>query len=259
MIDLHSHILYGIDDGSASLDESLAMCRMAAADGVTHIVATPHSPASSASRNYSADLIRQRVEELQTSLNEQGVSLTVLAGTEIRYHADMLTQLKQGALLSYPNTSTILLEVPNNALPSAIEHAVFVAQAAGYRVILTHPERCAVVQRDPNVLLSLIERGTLMQVTAAALTGEQGDLLLHTAEALLTHGMVHLLASDTHGLPPRRAPLLSLGRARAAALIGDAQAEALVTTIPAAILNKAPVTLPPPRPIDRSRWKVWRS
>ncbi len=92
-----------------------------------------------------------------------------------------------------------------------IERAVFAAQAAGYRVILTHPERCVAVQRDPNTLLPLVERGAYMQLTAAALTGDQGEHLRATAEALLTHGMAQLLASDAHGLPPRRAPILSAG------------------------------------------------
>jgi protein-tyrosine phosphatase len=143
-------------------------------------------------------------------------------------------------------------------LPPMIERAVFAVQAAGYRLVLTHPERCIAVQRDPNTLLPLIERGAYMQLTAAALTGEQGERLRATAEALVTHGMAQLLASDAHGMPPRRAPILSAARARAAALIGAAAAEALVSTTPAAILQGAPLQLPPPRPVERSRWRVWR-
>ena len=258
MIDLHSHILYGLDDGAATLDESLAMCRMAAADGIAIIAATPHSPASSAGHFYNTVLLRERLAEISAALAAEGSALEIIAGTEIRYSAEMTDQLRRGALLSYAASQTILLEVANNAPAPIIERAVFAAQAAGYRVILTHPERCVAVQRDPNTLLPLVERGALMQLTAAALTGDQGEGLRATAEALLTHGMAQLLASDAHGLPPRRPPILSTARARAAALVGDQAADALVSATPAAILSGAPLHVPLPRRIERSRWRVWR-
>jgi protein-tyrosine phosphatase len=258
MVDLHSHILYGLDDGAATLEETLAMCRMAAADGIQIIAATPHSPASSAGRNYDPALIRERIAQLRAELTAEGTTLEIVAGTEIRYDAGAVEQLRRGALLPYADSHTVLLELSNSAPPTLIEQAVFVIQAAGYQVILTHPERFAAVQQNPNVLLPLVERGAYMQLTAAALTGEQGERLRTTAEALLTHDMAHVLASDAHGMPPRRAPILSAARARAAALIGAAAAQALVSTTPAAILRGAPLQLPQPRPVERSKWRLWR-
>src|SRR5262249_62048728 len=112
------------------------------------------------------------------------------------------------------------------------ETALFHLQIACYRVVLAHPERIVEVQQDPNRLLPLIERGVLMQLTAAALLGEQGERLRTTAETLLTHGMAHILASDTHGVPPRRSPLLARARDRAAALRGPQAATALAATTP---------------------------
>src|SRR5207253_8871449 len=127
-------------------------------------------------------------------------------------------------------------------------------QVAGYRVVLAHPERIVEVQQDPNQLLPLIERGVLMQITAAALLGEQGERLRSAAETLLTHGMAHILASDTHGLPPRRPPLLAAARDRAASLVGQATAIALVTSNPAAVLQGQPLRLAQPRPITHHGW-----
>jgi protein-tyrosine phosphatase len=258
MVDLHSHILYGLDDGAATLEEALAMCRMAAADGIRVLAATPHSPASGASRSYDPALIRERIAELRAALSAEGTTLEIVAGTEIRYDADLVEQLRRGALLPYADSHTVLLEMSHSAPPALIEQAIFAVQAAGYRVVLTHPERIAAVQQNPNTLLPLAERGALMQLTAAALTGEQGERLQATAEALLTHGMAHVLASDAHGTPPRRAPVLSAARDRAAVLLGAEAAAALVSATPAAILHDTPLHVPPPRPVERSRWRVWR-
>jgi protein-tyrosine phosphatase len=257
MIDLHSHILYGLDDGTGTLEEALAFGRYAAADGIRVIAATPHSPGSTACRNYDPVTIQQRLDILNAALAAEDVPLEVVAGTEIYYDGDVLDRLKKGALLPYAHSQTILLELPHGAIPPLLDTVLFNLQIAGYRIVLAHPERLPDVQHDPNRLLPLITRGVLMQLTAAALTGEQGARLQAIAETLLTHGMVHLLASDAHGLPPRRPPALSAALARAAELIGPAAANGLVTTTPAAILQHQPLPLPPPRPVAHHgrRWR----
>ena len=251
MIDLHSHILYDMDDGALTLAESLAMARMAAADGTRVLVATPHGPGSSGCRHYDPDLIRARVGEINAALAAEQIALELGAGTEICYESDVVERLKRGQLLTYGNTRTVLLELSRNTMPPMLENTLFNLQVAGYRVVLAHPERIVEVQQDANRLLLLIERGVLMQLTAAALLGEQGERLRIAAETLLTHGMAHFLASDTHGLPPRRPPLLSAARDRAAALIGQGAATALVTSNPAAVLHGLPLRLAPPRPVTQ--------
>lgn len=258
MFDLHSHILYDLDDGAQTLDEALAMGRMAAADGVRLIAATPHSPPSLGSRHYDSAIIRERVASLNTALSAEQIAIEVVAGTEICYDGNILERLQRGALLPYGASRAILLELPYESFPPALTELLFNLQVAGYRVVLAHPERIADVQHDPNRLLPLIERGVLMQLTAGALLGEQGERLRQTAETLLIHGMIHILASDAHGLPPRRPPLLGAARARAAALVGEALADTLVDTIPAAVLAGHQPRLPPPRPIERQRSRWWR-
>jgi len=251
MIDLHSHILYDMDDGALTLAESLAMARMAAADGVRVVAATPHSPGSSGCRHYDLALIRARLGEINAALAAEQIALELVGGTEICYDSDVVERLKRGELLTYGQSRTILLELSHNTLPPLLENMLFNVQVAGYRVVLAHPERIVEVQQDPNRLLPLIERGVLMQITAAALLGEQGQRLQSAAETLLTHGMAHILASDTHGLPPRRPPLLAAARDRAATLIGEAAATALVDSNPSAVLYGQHFRLAPPRAVTQ--------
>lgn len=255
MIDLHSHILYDLDDGTRTLDESIAVARMAAADGTRVMAATPHSRGSTACRHYDPSLIRERVAALNAALAAEQVPLEIIDGTEIAYDGDIVDQLKRGALLTYGRGRAILLELAYGEIPPAFDTALFNLQVAGYRVVLAHPERIREVQHDPNCLLPLIERGVLMQITAEALTGEQGERMRATTETLLTHGMAHLLASDGHGLPPRRPPVLTPAVARAAALVGPDVASALVTTTPAAILHDQPLRLAPPQPVTQHGWR----
>jgi protein-tyrosine phosphatase len=257
MIDLHSHILYDLDDGAWTLAESLTMAELAAADGTRVIAATPHGPGSIACRNYDPARVRARVDELNSALAGARIQLEVVAGTEICYDAGIVERLGRGELLAYGRGRSILLELAGNSLPPTLEQALFNLQVAGYRVVLAHPERIVEVQHDPNRLLPLIERGVLMQITAQALTGEQGERLRATAETLVTHGMAHILASDAHGVPPRRPPHLAAARDRAAALIGQAAA-ALVTSTPAAVLHGQPLRLPPPRPVAQPHGRFWR-
>jgi protein-tyrosine phosphatase len=251
MIDLHSHILHGLDDGARTLEESLAMARLAVADGITVMAATPHSPASTACLIYEPAVIRARTSRLMAALAAEGIALQVVVGTEIAYEPAMAEKLNRGMLLPYVGTRTVLLEPPWGRLPANFAAAVFTIQLAGYRVLLAHPERLADVQEDPNVLVPLVERGVLVQLTAQALTGGQGDSMRELSETLLLHGLVHVLASDAHGPSPRRVPALAFARQRAADLLGEAAATALVYDTPRALLDGLAIQLPTPQPITR--------
>jgi protein-tyrosine phosphatase len=256
MIDLHSHILFDLDDGALTLAESLAMAEIAARDGTQVIAATPHGPGSSACRFYDPTEIRARVAKLNAALAAEHIPLEVVAGTEICYGAGVIERLKRGELLTYGDSKSILLELAQNTLPPGLNNVIFNLQVAGFRIVLAHPERIVEVQQNPNLLLPLIERGVLMQITADALVGGQGERLRGTAETLLTHGMAHLIASDTHGVAPRRTPRLAPARERAAALVGADAAAALVAATPAAVLHGQPIRIPTPRPVERAR-KGW--
>lgn len=256
MIDLHSHILFDVDDGALTLAESLAMAEVAARSGTRVIAATPHSPGSTACRTYDPALFRERIAAINAALADEGLPIEVVAGTEICFTPAIVERLQRGQLLAYGRSRAILLELVAAEIPTTFDTAVFNLQVAGYRVLLAHPERIAEVQREPNRLVPLAQRGVLMQLTADALVGGQGERLRATAETLLTHGLAHVLASDAHGVGPRRPPVLAAARERAAELVGADAANALVQATPAALLYDQPLRLPPPRPIEppRSRW-----
>jgi protein-tyrosine phosphatase len=255
MIDLHSHILHDLDDGPPTLAGSLEMARTALADGITTMAATPHGR-SVFSRRYSVELLQTRLSELRVALAAADLPLEVVPGTELFCAVDLPAQLKAGALLPYGTSRTVLVEFPGDVLSAAIEQMAFALQIAGYRVLIAHPERIKVVQRDPNVLIPLIERGVLMQLTADALTGKQGAHLRQIAETLLDRRMVHVIASDAHGAHLQRMPFMAPARRRAAEILDAAAAEMLVRTTPAALLRDAPVETPAPKRITPRRW--WR-
>ncbi len=253
MIDLHSHILPNFDDGARSLEDALLIAKTALEDGITTMAATPHG-LSDFNPRYSVQLLRERLAELQAGLAEANLDLNIVPGTELFCEDDLPAQLAAGEQLCYGNSRCILLEFPSGALRLTIERMLFALQSAGYRVLIAHPERLRVVQDDPNVLIPLIERGALMQLTADALTGEQGGSLQRTAETLVRHQMIHVIASDAHGPHLRRMPALSKAARRAAGLIGEVAAIRLTQATPLALLNDAPLNLPPPKPFQRRRF-----
>lgn len=253
MIDLHSHILHGLDDGARSQEDALQMARLAVADGITLMAATPHSPASTASVLYEPAVVRARAARLVSALAAEGIPLEVVVGTEIAYEADLVEKLERGHLLPYAGTRTILLEPPWGGLPENFSVMLFRLQVAGFRVLLAHPERLPDVQENPNALIPLIERGVLVQLTAQALSGAQGDYMRGVAERLLTHDMVHVLASDAHGPPPRRPPAMAFARKRVAELVGEPVARALTLETPRALLDERPVQVAPPTPVAGGR------
>lgn len=257
MIDLHSHILFDVDDGAASLPESLAMAEVAARDGTRILAATPHSPGSSACRVYDPALIRERVAQINAALLQEGIPLEVITGSEIYFVSSLAEQLKRGQLLPYGQGHTILLELVSATIPSSLDTVLFNLQLAGYRVLLAHPERIPEVQQNPNRLDTLVERGVLMQLTAEALLGGQGERLRNIAETLLMHNLAHVLASDAHGVRPRRPPLLRAARDRAAEMIGGPAADALVEGTPAALLADKAVRLPAPTPVRPLKRRWW--
>lgn len=257
MIDLHSHILHAIDDGSRSLADAITVARTAVAGGVSLMVATPHGRSSvSAGARYTVALLHERLEELQGALAHAGVPLKLVAGTEIYAEPDALERLRAGELLTYGGSRAILIEFPLAIAAPTAEELIFSFQLAGYRVVLAHPERYRFVQRDPNLLIPLIERGTLMQLTADALVGLQGMQMRNLAELLLQHGMIQLIATDAHGPHLARMPNLAAAREQVTRLIGSDMATLLTQHVPAAVLADSPLDLPAPRSVGR--WpRLW--
>lgn len=253
MIDLHSHILHDFDDGARTLGDAVELARIAVADGVSVMAATPHaaSAVNADFTRYSVALLNERLATLRAALTEAAIPLEIVAGTELYGEPGLLERLHAGDLLPYGEARAVLLEFPLAIALKSAEQIIFALQLGGYRVVIAHPERYRFVQDDPNSLVSLVERGALMQLTADALLGNQGERMRRLSEQLLTHGLIQLIATDAHGPHLERMPNLGAARRRAAALLGTAAADALTRDLPAAILADGPIPPPNPRPIRK--------
>jgi len=233
MIDLHCHILPGIDDGSPDLKTSLSMARKASADGIRVIACTPHIYPG-LYENIGPD-IRRAVEVLQGALNEEGIGLQLSYGADTHLTPDLLEGLKSGRIPSLAGTRYFLLEPPHHVAPPRFEEFVFNVLTAGYLPVITHPERLTWVEDHYEVFVRLVRAGAWMQVTAGSLTGRFGQRTQYWAERFIDDGIVHILATDSHSVD-RRPPLLAEGRDAAARRLGQDEAENLVETRPRGIL-----------------------
>lgn len=252
MIDLHSHILPGLDDGARTIEDARTLARLAAAEGVGAIAATPHVRADYPTR---PEEMEERVAELRRDFGEHGIPVAVLHGGEIAL--DALPGLEPDELRRFTlaqNGSYVLLEFPYRGWPLELEQRVFELRAAGLTPLLAHPERNADVQRRPERLAEAVNVGALVQVTAASLDGRLGRSSREAAQRLLDLRLAHVLASDAHTPDIREA-----GLAAAAKAIADGRlAHYLTTVAPAAIVAGKPVPEPPaPRPRRRKRFLVF--
>lgn len=253
MIDLHAHILPGLDDGAKSLEDALTMVRVALADGVSCLVATPHDTGFVP---YDVGKVKALTAQLQRAIEIHGLSLCVVVGSELYAVPDLVALLRTGERLTLGGSRYPLIEFPLTDLPLCTEQLLFELRIAGFRPIIAHPTRNEVFRRDPNRLCELIEKGALAQLTADALTDRVGRSVQHVACVLLEHNLVHFLASDAHD-PEHRPPRLSEAVARAAEIIGGEKAKAMVTTRPQAVLADEPLDVGSPRWYRPRRYWLW--
>lgn len=244
MIDLHSHILPGIDDGAADLTLSLEMARIAASQGVVVQACTPHI--FPGVYNNTGPQIRAAVADLQREIDAAGIDLTLVTGADAHMVPDMVSGLRSSAILSLADTRYVLVEPPHHVAPPRIDAFFFDLLAAGYVPVLTHPERLRWIEAHYETFVRLFKAGVWMQITSGSLTGAFGSRPRYWAERMLDEGLVHILASDAHGVR-RRGPDLAAGRAAAEKWVGAEEAEQLVYLRPYAILENAePSTVRPP-------------
>jgi protein-tyrosine phosphatase len=244
MFDLHCHILPGIDDGSRSWDESVEMARIAAADGITDIVATPHiTPGLYDNTTASISVL---VEEFSNRLATAGIPIRLHVGADVRVDPNVVSGVEAATIPVLGNRIRYLVaELPSQMMPPNIRELVYALQLRQIIPIITHPERHASMQQDPGLLRQLVEAGALAQVTAGSLTGEFGPVARRTANKMLERNLIHLIATDAHGTQKRR-PVLTPGLAAAAAIVGEEAARAMVLDTPRAILAGDPVVISEP-------------
>jgi protein-tyrosine phosphatase len=250
MIDLHCHILPGIDDGAQDLSISLEMARMSVADGVSVLACTPHILPGL--YNNSGPRIRQATEQLQHALDAQDIPLQLVTGADIHIAPDFVAGLKSGHLLTLAGSRYVLVEPPHHVAPVRLEDLFFELLLADYVPILTHPERLTWIKQNYEVIQKMAQAGVWMQLTSGSLTGAFGRGPLYWSERMLDEGIVHILASDAHDLL-HRPPKLSEGRNAAAKRLGDDEAEHLIATRPQGVIsNELPSSLPMPGARDVS-------
>src|SRR5271156_5613357 len=242
MIDIHCHILPEVDDGPKSWDVAVEMCRMAAADGITHAVATPH-----ANDRYAYDHVY--LSGLLGELREKtGASPELTLGCDFHLSFENLERvLEQPHTYTIGDTNYLLIELSNFSVPNNLSECFTRLGDRGLTPILTHPERNPILQQTPQRILEWADQGCLIQVTASALTGFWGERPEIIARWLLDRSAVHILASDAHDTK-RRIPKLSEGYAVAERVVGSEYADALVEGNPGAIVQGFPIPFCP-RPV----------
>lgn len=233
MIDIHCHILPGIDDGARNWETTLEMCRLARQDGVTHIVATPHA-------NYEYRYDRAAHLALLDELRARAPELSFSLGCDFHLSYDNVEDAKQHPdRYTIGETQYLLVELSEYSTFN-VAQTLYELQAAGLLPILTHPERNPLVVSKPELLDEWASAGCLMQITANSLTGFWGKRAQQFCVEMLRNKLVHFIASDAHGVK-NRTPILSAARDAAAKVVGAAEAEKLVAGNPSAVVSGQPL------------------
>lgn len=238
MIDIHNHLLPGLDDGSPDLDTSVAMCRMAEADGITHIACTPH-----ANYRYTYDPFHTEdlLNQLRSRLTEEGVSITLLRAADFHLSYENIQEaIADPARFSIAGRGYIMAELPDFGSFGNFGETFYQLQVAGLTPVLTHPERNSTLQEDSSWLDTWLQQGVLMQVTATSLTGGMGRRAQKMAHAMLARRHVHFVATDAHNLTSRP-PRLQAAFDDVARRTSPAIAEALFRTNPRCAIEGRPL------------------
>lgn len=236
MIDLHTHILPGVDDGALDLQTSLDMARMAEADGITVMACTPHFMPGLYD-NEARD-IRHRIEALDHEFKQHGIKVELVVGADAHVRPDFVSCVREGRILTLNDSRYVLVEPPHDIMPKRLDDMLFNLQMAGFVPVLTHPERLRWIEQNYAVMVELARSGVWMQITAGSLTGRFGRRPHYWARRMLSEGLVSILATDAHNVRSRP-PLLAEAFSIAETEMGYDEAVNLVLNRPAHILDNA--------------------
>ncbi len=240
-VDIHTHILPGLDDGPLTLEQSLLMAGAAGLDGTTTIVATPHSRDIEVER-YSPSKVNELADLLNTSLRSDSSrknvpTIKILTGRCNHLTSSLPDLIDAGKATTLNRTRFLLIEPPFGRLPFFLEDVIGRLLTQRLVPVLAHPERNIEFQRKPKRLQRLVEEGTVIQIAAGSLTGQFGDETRKTAERFILDGIAHVVASEMHSNKPPRSPILSDSFDIAEKLIGEESAVDLFETNPAMLLE----------------------
>jgi protein-tyrosine phosphatase len=245
MIDLHCHMLPGIDDGAPDLDTALAMARIAVEDGIEMTACTPHIYPGMFEN--TGEQIKRHVQALRIELKAAEIPLQITYGADIQLVPEMLSGLRSSRMPTLHGSRYFLFEPPHHTVPTRFSQLVFDLLAGGYVPVITHPERLSWLDTQHYGWFAEAARsGAWIQLTAGAVTGRFGRRPKYWSERFLDDGLTHILATDAHETK-HRPPLLAEGRAAAQKWLGPHEADLLVTGRPRAIIeDREPAHVPPP-------------
>jgi protein-tyrosine phosphatase len=237
--DLHLHLIPGVDDGPMDDDEAIALARALVDDGVTVACVTPHFNAWNPERLSTADELGERVSRLRDVLHAAEISLEVLPGAEHFLTPELVSMVETHTAPLLASGPYILVEMPFNSRPLYGDDVMFSLALSGATPVLAHPERYSWVQKDPTALQPLVDRGIIMQLTAASLQGNYGGRVRKTAEVLLNRGMYSLVGSDLHHAGQPR--LLSVMESQIVSLTDQDTADTLFRENPRRVVHGEPL------------------
>ena len=280
MIDLHNHILPGLDDGPQTMEESIRMCRIGFRDGIQTIVATPHT-LDGFYRNDRETIItkvrdlndaikkfgvgssefgvqnpdargsrpNEAIDQITECLNDPMTELKILPGADVRLCEELLSRLEEETVMTVGDGGKFLfIEFPSQGIPYRTEEVLFQLMGRGFIPIITHPERNVEISQRHRRYYEMIRKGCLGQVTAMSLTGEFGPKVRQVAEKLLKNRLIQFIATDAHSIN-ERPPILSSAVKEAAKIVGKEEAWKMVTEYPKAILEGKRPQAPEPLPL----------
>lgn len=253
MIDIHTHILPGIDDGAMDEQEAVLMARAAVEEGIAVILATPHH--ASGRYDNPGQEIKKRVQALNLVLNGQEIPLKILPGQEVRIHQGLLEDLEQGNTIALADSNYLLLELPSGYVPPYTEEIIHELRVLGITPIIAHPERNAELAASPSALMRLLERGALTQLTSHSVDGRFGRKLQKLCLQWCRQGMVHLISSDAHDISDR-----PFGLNQAYSLISSQvsdKAAAELKENAERLISRLEIRALQPVLLGRKWWKLW--
>lgn len=200
MIDIHCHILPGIDDGAKNLEESVQMAQEAVEQGIHTIIATPHF-----NYQYSNEkaAILEKTAQFNEHLTQQNIPLTVLPGQEVRIYGEILEDYEAGKIVPLAQTNYCMIEFPSGHVPRFTERILYDLQMKGYIPVIVHPERNQEIVGQPDKLYQFVKNGALTQITAGSLCGHFGKNIKRFTQQLIEADLTHFIASDAHNVTTR--------------------------------------------------------
>ena len=202
MIDFHSHIIHGVDDGAKNLDMSLEMLQNADSEGVEYICATPHFITEEF--EISREKYLEKLNRLILASKEESFNVKILSGLEIYMHPNLPKLYKEKKIWGINDSKYLLIELPMGQFPIYTENVFYELMLLGAKPILAHPERNNQIIKKHDLVINLIEQGVLMQINSGSLLGDYGKEVKKTAEELLKNNMIHILGSDGHNITSRK-------------------------------------------------------